>query len=196
MGYIDEQIDKLEYVIADGTDSAIEEAVKDCVSIWKEEIPTIKHGLDRYRARVSTIGYEPKIDNSGDARKLIGKLKLHKEKTEMTQDEFKTASHYFVVNNNQTNNADLSAEATTFTSTTLSATMSCLWSIPDTELTQLDKQDIANLLNELNIASNSKDVPKIQSLAKKVSNTILDKCIKYAPQLMSYVIQVIQNSLS
>lgn len=53
--------------------------VKEIVSVFAGRDEKIKHGLDRYRGRISVGDSAPSFDDLGDIKKLLGKLRLLKE---------------------------------------------------------------------------------------------------------------------
>lgn len=83
MSMIKEYIDKAERALeSDADEDERELVVKDIVSVFGSRIPSIKDGLDRYRARASFVGERIYYDNAGDLRKLLSKLKLLQEEDE------------------------------------------------------------------------------------------------------------------
>lgn len=88
MAYIDDFIAELEAALKSGDHEQLGSLVKDAVSMFSEDIPTIKVGLDRYKGRISAIGSQPiELDNKGDARKILGKLKQLKDSRQSINDE-------------------------------------------------------------------------------------------------------------
>lgn len=88
MACIDDFIAKLEKAIQDNDCEQLGDLVQDAVSTFSEDIPTIKSGLDRHKARMVVIGDSPvQYDNNGDARKILGKLKQYKDSRQAMIDE-------------------------------------------------------------------------------------------------------------
>ena len=187
MSVLDDQIAQLQAALDSKDYSALETAVKDCVSVWIDDIPTIKSGLDRYRGRAVPLGYEVKFDYKGDAEKLIAKLKKHQEKTISARDGHNRTSPNVVVNANPVNIANASASI----DATFSSTMAQIWSLSDDILTSSQKQELAKMLQD--VESGKDDDGKLRKAGKAVADWLFDNAIKAIPTVMPYISQVING---
>lgn len=79
MSQVSSYIKRCEEVIDGSSREDPGSLVKEIVSVFAGKDDKIRHGLDRYRGRVSVPGGTTNYDNLGDIKKLLGKLKLISE---------------------------------------------------------------------------------------------------------------------
>lgn len=89
-------------------------------------------------------------------------------------------------------NAQASAMASATAEATLSATMAQVWQMPDELLTADQKQELGQLLKELDDAG---DESKLKKAGRAVCDWVFDRCIEAAPKVMPFVAQAVQNGL-
>ena len=184
MSILDEQIMQLEHALASEDSEKLEAAIEESVSVFSDDIPKIKEGLDRYRSRIIPLGYEITYDNEGDARKLMAKLKKHKEKSISARDSRRN-SPSVVVNANPVSMANASASI----DATFSITMSQMWALPSETLSSEQKQELAKMLQE--VEDSKGDDGKLKEAGKAVADWLFDHAVKAIPTVMPYITQAI-----
>lgn len=79
MSQIDSYIKRCEGVLDGSSGESPGTLVEEIVSVFAGRDEKIRHGLDRYRGRISVGDSVPRYDDLGDVRKLLGKLQLLRE---------------------------------------------------------------------------------------------------------------------
>lgn len=87
MALAQDYINRIDSVTENYSDEEATKLIKEILSVFAESIPSIKSGLDRYRAVAFAPGTKIAFDNRGDLMKLRGKLTLSIEQTAATNFE-------------------------------------------------------------------------------------------------------------
>ncbi|MEE0706955.1 MAG: hypothetical protein UCH28_11330 [Adlercreutzia sp.] len=87
MGQTEQYLARMEGALDGSNDEDKGLLVKEVVSVFADSLPNIKQGLDRYRARIGTIGTSFTYDDTGDLKKLVGKIRQQREDRQRELDE-------------------------------------------------------------------------------------------------------------
>lgn len=184
MSIIDSYIDRLEQAENGSSEEDKSELVKEVVSVFSDRIPTIKSGLDRYKARVVAIGPNCRpspltCDDDGDIRKLIGKLKMYREsQCSQRADEGNRGNVYVTQNANPYMSQSQSAALAVSISQVLDA-------VETDDFSEEEQQELKAML--LDAECNKGNEPKLREIGKKIADFAFDKAVSSLPNLLAFV---------
>lgn len=94
-------INRIDSITENYSDEEATKLIKEIVSVFAESIPSIRSGLDRYRAVAFAPGTKIAFDNWGDLKKLRGKLALNSEQAAVEFDDSQCNYFNLVIRANQ-----------------------------------------------------------------------------------------------
>lgn len=184
VGTIDSYIDRLEDAENGLGQEEVPALIKEVVSVFAGQIPDIKKGLDRYKARAVAIGsnYSPShrtYDDVGDIRKLIGKLKLHRDSCCQTKEGDKSSGGIYMVQNA---NPSVSQNQNTTISVSVSQVLDA---VKADDFSEDELKEIKSLI--LDAECNRENKSKLREIGKKIADFAFEKAVASLPILLSFV---------
>lgn len=184
METIDSYISRLELAERGLSSEDKSELIKEVISVFSDQIPGIRKGLDRSRQRITAISssYSPPprtYDDIGDIRKLIGKLKVQRESMSKLNEDTQNRNTILIT---QTANPYMMQNQSTSLSVSISEVLDA---VREDDYSEDDAKEIKALL--LEAECNRGNESKLKEIGKKIADFAFDKAVSSLPSLLSFL---------
>lgn len=185
--------------IADCEKCLIEQDVKKAeelenaiIAVFSDDIKGIKGGLDRYKARVYSVGTVVKYDYLGDIKILKAKLEYYKAGLEDERTETINVPLTPSININNVNENSNAANATNVTQVTYEQVVESIQSLSDSSLTNAEKEELEDKIGAIELALRNQDKVKAMNKIGAVLRFIAEKGIEVGIAVLPYLGQISQ----
>lgn len=182
--FVQEYINKCETILLDKDIKKADILQDDIIAVFEKEIPNICTRLDNY----NHWGSDKPVDFLGDLSKLKQILTNYltdlERKDEIRKDELEKLKKSNI-NIKNTNNISSNATATSNVTITIKQTIENISQIPDTILSQSEKEELEDKISALEVAKSNP--AKLKSKLPSVLKYIADKGVEVGIALLPYL---------
>lgn len=183
--FMQEYIIKCEKILEDKDIKKADLLQDDIVAVFENEIPNICNRLDSY----NHFNSDKPVDFLGDLSKLQQILTNHladlEREDEIRKDELEKLKLQSILNINNTNTNSANATATSNVTITIEQIIKNINQIPDTILSQLEKEELEDKISALEVARNNPT--KLKSKLLGILKYIADKGVDVGIALLPYL---------
>jgi len=184
--FVQEYINKCETILEDKDIKKADILQDDIIAVFEKEIPNICNRLDNYNHYCS----DKPVDFLGDLSKLQQILTNHladlEREDEIRKDELeKLKLKQSILNINNTNTNSANATATSTVTITIEQTIKNISQIPDTILSQSEKEELEDKISALEVAKINPT--KLKNKLPGILKYIADKGVDVGVALLPYL---------
>lgn len=190
---VQKYIDECDECLATKDIQKAEKLENTIVAVYSNDINGIKVGLDRYKARIVSVGTVIKFDYLGDIELLRAKLLHYKEELENKQNKNSTSRAVPAININNVNENTSSANATNITQITYEQVLESIQSLPESILSETDKEALEDKIGALELALNNKDKKKAIDKIGGILKFLVEKGVEVGIAVLPYLGQIAQS---